>query len=62
VYHLELAHLIVRALGLSEEAIRFVKDRPAHDRRYALSSEKMAAELGWRPRVALAEGVARTVA
>ena len=60
--NLELANLIVRALGLSEEAIRFVKDRLAHDRRYALSSEKMAAELGWRPRVPLAEGVARTVA
>jgi dTDP-glucose 4,6-dehydratase len=60
--NLELARLIVRDLGLSEEAIRFVKDRPAHDRRYALSSEKMAAELGWRPRVPLAEGLARTMA
>jgi dTDP-glucose 4,6-dehydratase len=59
--NLELAHLILRALGVSEDAIRFVKDRPAHDRRYALNSEKMAAELGWRPRVTLAEGVARTV-
>lgn len=60
--NLVLARLILRALGLSEEAIRFVKDRPAHDRRYALSSEKMAAELGWRPRVTLAEGLSRTVA
>jgi dTDP-glucose 4,6-dehydratase len=59
--NLELARLIVHAVGVSEEMIRFVKDRPAHDRRYALSSEKMAAELGWQPRVMLTEGLARTV-
>ncbi len=59
--NLDLARLIVRAVGVSEEAIRFVKDRPAHDRRYALSGAKMAAELHWRPRVPLAEGLARTV-
>jgi dTDP-glucose 4,6-dehydratase len=59
--NLELARLIVHAVGVSEEVIRFVKDRPAHDRRYALSSEKIAAELGWQPRVTLAEGLARTV-
>jgi dTDP-glucose 4,6-dehydratase len=60
--NLELAHLIVRAVGLSEAAIRLVRDRPAHDRRYALSSAKMATELHWRPRTLLAEGIARTVA
>jgi dTDP-glucose 4,6-dehydratase len=60
--NLELSRLIVRAVGLSEAAIRLVKDRPAHDRRYALSSAKMATELHWRPRTPLAEGLARTVA
>jgi dTDP-glucose 4,6-dehydratase len=60
--NLELAHLIVRAVGLSEAAIRLVRDRPAHDRRYALSSAKMATELHWRPRTLLTEGIARTVA
>jgi dTDP-glucose 4,6-dehydratase len=59
--NLELARLTVHAVGVSEEMIRFVKDRPAHDRRYALSSEKMAAELGWQPRVTLTQGLARTV-
>jgi dTDP-glucose 4,6-dehydratase len=59
--NLELARLIVRAAGTPESAIRFVKDRPAHDRRYALCSERMALELGWRPRVPLPEGLARTV-
>jgi dTDP-glucose 4,6-dehydratase len=59
--NLELARLIVRTLGVSETLIRFVQDRPAHDRRYALNSEKMAVELGWRPQVSLAAGLARTV-
>jgi dTDP-glucose 4,6-dehydratase len=60
--NIELAHMIVQAIGVSETMLTFVKDRPAHDRRYALNSEKMAAELGWRPRVTLAEGLASTVA
>jgi dTDP-glucose 4,6-dehydratase len=60
--NLELARLLVRAVGVPEAMIRFVKDRPAHDRRYALSSEKMAAELGWQAQVTMEEGLARTVA
>jgi dTDP-glucose 4,6-dehydratase len=60
--NLDLARLIVRTLGASETLIRFVHDRPAHDRRYALNSEKMAVALGWQPQVSLAAGLARTVA
>jgi dTDP-glucose 4,6-dehydratase len=60
--NLELARLIVQAVGASETLIQHVKDRPGHDRRYALSSEKMATELGWKPTVTLAEGLARTAA
>jgi len=60
--NLALARLIVQAVGASERLITFVTDRPAHDRRYALRCDKMAAELGWRPRVTLAQGVAQTVA
>jgi dTDP-glucose 4,6-dehydratase len=60
--NLELARRIVQVVGSSERAIRLIKDWPAHDRRYALSSEKMAVELGWRPRVGFPEGLARTVA
>jgi dTDP-glucose 4,6-dehydratase len=59
--NVELARLIVRAVGASEALIQLVKDRPGHDRRYALSSDKMAAELGWKPTVSLAEGIMRTV-
>ena len=60
--NLELARLIIEAVGASEALIRFVHDRPAHDRRYALSSEKIAGELGWRPQVSLTAGLARMVA
>jgi dTDP-glucose 4,6-dehydratase len=60
--NIELARLIVQAVGASETLIQSVKDRPGHDRRYALSSDKMAVELGWKPTVRLPEGMARTVA
>lgn len=60
--NLDLARLIVHTLGVPETLIRFVHDRPAHDRRYALNSEKMAVQLGWKPQVSLAAGLARTVA
>jgi dTDP-glucose 4,6-dehydratase len=41
--------------------LRFVKDRPGHDRRYAIDSSKIRRELGWQPSVKFEEGIARTV-
>jgi len=41
--------------------IRHVADRPGHDRRYAIDDAKLRRELGWRPRLGLAEGLRRTV-
>jgi dTDP-glucose 4,6-dehydratase len=41
--------------------ITFVEDRPGHDRRYAIDAGKIERELGWKPRVSFAEGIARTV-
>ncbi len=43
------------------ELITFVKDRPGHDRRYAICADKLAGELGYRARTAFADGLARTV-
>src|SRR5690606_27115497 len=44
-----------------ESQIAFVKDRPGHDRRYAIDAGKIQRELGWRPAVDFDTGMARTV-
>ncbi len=44
-----------------ETLITFVKDRPGHDRRYAIDASKIEAEIGWRPRHSFADGLQRTV-
>jgi dTDP-glucose 4,6-dehydratase len=51
-----------REIGTARRWIRFVEDRPGHDRRYAIDSSKIHRELGWRPRVQLEEGLRQTVA
>ena len=58
--NLKLVRRIVELTGADQSLIEFVTDRPGHDRRYSLSSEKVRA-LGWEPSVRLAEGLARTV-
>jgi dTDP-glucose 4,6-dehydratase len=52
---------ILELTGASQSQIEHVKDRPGHDRRYSLSSQKVRA-LGWAPRVRFDEGLAQTVA
>ena len=52
---------IVELAGADESLIEYVKDRPGHDRRYSLSSDKLK-RLGWEPRVTFGEGISRTVA
>lgn len=47
--------------GMDESLITYVSDRPGHDRRYAIDAAKSIAELGWRPQVPFAEGIASTV-
>jgi len=57
----EIAGMIVEVLGKPSELITYVKDRPAHDRRYALSMEKVRRLTGWKPEVGFREGLMRTV-
>jgi dTDP-glucose 4,6-dehydratase len=59
--NIDVVRRIVRATGAQESQIRYVADRPGHDRRYSLSSEKVRA-LGWSPLVRFAEGLEQTVA
>jgi dTDP-glucose 4,6-dehydratase len=59
--NMEVVRRIVDLAGAGEELIEHVPDRPGHDRRYSLSSDKVRA-LGWEPQVKFAEGLERTVA
>lgn len=59
--NLEIVKLIINFLGKSERLIRFVKDRPGHDRRYAIDSRKIKMELGWNPAHTFEEGIEETI-
>ena len=50
-----------RSPGESEQLITYVKDRPGHDRRYAIDASKINRELGWRPTVTFEEGLSQTI-
>lgn len=59
--NLEITELILEKLNQPKSLIKHVKDRPAHDRRYALDSSKLRNELGWTPDISFEEGIAKTV-
>ena len=59
--NLELVKAILHGLGKPESLISFVRDRPGHDRRYAIDASKIEQELGWRPTVDLEQGIAETI-
>jgi dTDP-glucose 4,6-dehydratase len=52
---------LARAKGSSEKLIKFVKDRPGHDKRYAIDASKLNKELGWYPSVTFEEGLSKTI-
>lgn len=60
--NLDIVREILRLTGKPESLIRFVADRPGHDRRYAIDDEKIERELGWTRARRLEEGLAETVA
>ncbi len=59
--NIEVVERILAATGKGRELIRYVQDRPGHDRRYALSSAKIERETGWRPAKDFEQGLAETV-
>jgi dTDP-glucose 4,6-dehydratase len=59
--NLDVVRKILAAVGQSESLMQTVKDRPGHDRRYALSSEKLMRETGWNARVPFEEGLRATI-
>jgi dTDP-glucose 4,6-dehydratase len=59
--NLDVVRMLLEATGQPESLITYVKDRPGHDRRYALSSEKLMSETAWRPVMDFEAGLARTI-
>ncbi len=59
--NIEIVRLIIRTLGKSEELIQHVKDRPGHDRRYAIDNTKITTQLGWAPKYTFEQGIAETI-
>jgi dTDP-glucose 4,6-dehydratase len=59
--NIEIVKLILKALGKPETLIKYVKDRPGHDRRYAIDSTKLKKELGFSPKTDFAHGMEETV-
>jgi len=60
--NIEIVRAICRRLGKPETLIRFVKDRPGHDFRYAMDHSKISRELGWEPEIGFEEGLDSTIA
>lgn len=61
VENLTMARRLLRLMGKPESLLSFVKDRPGHDRRYALNCRKVEKELGWKPQISLEEGLRQTI-
>jgi len=59
--NLAMSKRVLRAMGKPETLLAFVKDRPGHDRRYALDCNKAEMELGWKPIIPLDEGLRQTM-
>ena len=59
--NLDVVRLILRELGRGEDLIRYVQDRPGHDRRYAIDASRLRDELGWEPRRRFDEALPDTV-
>ena len=66
--NIEIAHLICSYLdeispnkSSYKELIKFVKDRPGHDLRYAINAEKIKRELNWKPKISFENGLRKTI-
>ncbi|SMP52576.1 dTDP-glucose 4,6-dehydratase [Anoxynatronum buryatiense] len=59
--NIEIVKLIIKTLRKSEDLIRHVKDRPGHDRRYAIDNSKITTELGWEPAYTFEQGMEEVI-
>lgn len=59
--NIEIVKLILTVLGKDENLIQYVKDRPGHDRRYAIDNTKITTQLGWAPSYTFEQGITETI-
>lgn len=59
--NIEIVKLIIKTLGKSQSLIKYVQDRPGHDRRYAIDNTKITTELGWKPKYTFENGIKETI-
>ena len=59
--NMEITKIILAEMGKDESSIEFVQDRLGHDRRYAISNDKITSELGWEPSITFEEGIKLTI-
>lgn len=59
--NIEITRIILDKMGKDESYIEYVTDRLGHDRRYAISNDKISSELGWKPSVTFEEGIELTI-
>ena len=59
--NIEIIKLILNYLNKPESLIEYVKDRPGHDRRYAIDSSKIQNELGWKPLFSFEDAIEKTI-
>lgn len=59
--NIEIVKTILDELGKGYHLIDFVKDRPGHDRRYAINPKKISEELGWSPNTKFKDGIKKTI-
>lgn len=59
--NIEITRLIIKAMKKDESSIEFVEDRLGHDRRYAISNDKIKNELGWAPSISFENGIKSTI-
>ncbi len=59
--NIEVVKTILKLLKKSESLITHVKDRPGHDRRYAMDASKITSQLGWQPQITFEDGLRKTI-
>ena len=59
--NIDIVRQIIRSMGASDSLITYVKDRPGHDRRYAIDNTKITTRLGWKPAYTFEQGLDETI-